>query len=183
MQFFKSLNPFNLCIGTNNNGTKNTTNKTQKNPNTNFNNNENKEKINDNDKNIVQTDNSRQKGSILDKIENEINHDRYNNGRTSELNLQQNKNELSHNTSNFQNSFNTVNKIINDNVAHQSNDELTKISDDASSNLQTPNPNPISNVSNVRNVVNVTDTSEISLGEERIRKWLAKSKHDKIIND
>ena len=118
-----------------------------------------------------------------DKIENEINHDRYNNGRTSELNLQQNKNELSHNTSNFQNLSNTVNKIINDNVAHQSNDELTKISTNASSNLQTPNPNPISNVSNVRNVVNVTDTSEISLGEEGIRKWLAKSKHDKMIHD
>lgn len=135
MQFFKSLNPFNLCIGTNNNFTRNSTNKTQKNLNTNFNNNEKKEKINDNDKNIVQIDNSRQKGSILDKIENEINHDRYINGRTSELNLQQNKNELSQNISNLQNSSNTVNKIINDNVAHQFNDEITKISDDASSYL------------------------------------------------
>ena len=38
MQFFKSLNPFNLCIGTNNNFTRNSTNKTQKNLNTNFNN-------------------------------------------------------------------------------------------------------------------------------------------------
>jgi hypothetical protein len=84
---------------------------------------------------------------------------------------------------NLQNLSNAVNKIINYNVAHQSNDELTKISDDASSNLQTPNPNPFSNVSNVSNVVNVTDNSEISLGEERIRKWLAKSKHDKMIND
>ena len=141
------------------------------------------EKINDNDKFIVQTDNIRQDGSILDKIENEINHDRYINATFSELNLQQNKNELSLNTSNFQNSSNTVNKIINDNVAHQFNDEITKISIDAPSNHQILNTNLISNVSNVSNLFNITDTSEINLGEERIRKWLAKSKHDKMIND
>ena len=63
------------------------------------------------------------------------NHDRYINATFSELNLQQNKNELSLNTSNLQNLSNTVNKIINDNVAHQFNDEITKISDDASSYL------------------------------------------------
>ena len=44
MHFFKSLNPFSLCTGTNNNKTNNKPNKTPKNPNTNSNN-ENKEKI------------------------------------------------------------------------------------------------------------------------------------------